>query len=119
MRVLGECMKRILSGAALIAGLATMMPAAAAPGQCSVTGLGEFACSVDVDGGGFSFTLPDESRFAFDHSGDGAGLGYLIAADAQPGRPPEALGAFLPLDGQPGCWMGEDEAITVCVSVEQ
>jgi hypothetical protein len=112
-------MKRLLSGAALFAGLAITIPAAAAPGQCSMTGLGDFACSVDVDGGGFSFTLPDAARFAFDHTGNGEGLGYRIAADAQPGRPPEALGVFLPLDGRPGCWFGEDEAITVCVSVEQ
>ena len=49
----------------------------------------------------------------------GEGLGYLIAAEPQPGRRPEELGRFVPVEGQDGCWFGEQDEITFCAALEQ
>jgi len=112
-------MKLILTGAAMLAGLALVGPAQAQSGQCSVTGYEDFACTVDADGGGLTFALPDGQWFVFSQLENGEGLGYRIAADSEPGNRPEELGVFKPVDGQPGCWFGEKDEITFCVSVEQ
>lgn len=112
-------MRIFVTGAALICGLVLAVPAVAAPGQCSMTGYGEFACDVNVDGGGITFALPDGETFVFAHEADGVGLGYVIPADPQPGRRPSELGRFVPVTGQPGCWLGDDDAITFCASLEQ
>lgn len=112
-------MRTFLTGAAVLAGLALVVPAQAMPGQCSVTGYEDFACSVDADGGGLTFVLPDGQTFVFAQLEDGAGFAYRIADDNQPGSRPEELGMFAPLDSKPGCWLGEKDAITFCVSVEQ
>jgi hypothetical protein len=112
-------MKILVTGAALAFGLALAAPAAATPGQCSVTGYDTFDCDVDVDGGGLTFTLPDGQIFVFAHEADGAGLGYLLPSDAQPGSRPEELGAFLPVDGKPGCWFGAEDDIEICASLSQ
>lgn len=84
-----------------------------------MTGQGEFACDVNVDGGGITFVLPSGETFVFAHEADGQGLGYLIPAEPQPGRIPEELGHFVPLDDQAGCWFGEKQEITFCAALEQ
>ena len=85
------------------------MAAIAAPGQCTVSGVGTFACDVTMDGGGLTFDLPDGQTFAFALIEDGKGVGYLVAADAAPGQPPEELGDFLPVPGEDGCWVNRKE----------
>lgn len=109
----------LLTGVAMVAGFALAAPAAAAPGQCMMTGYDDFACDVSVDGGGISFALPDGQLFVFAQQLDGAGLGYRIAADVAPGDRPDELGAFTPVDGEPGCWFGEKDEITFCAALEQ
>ena len=109
----------LVTGAALACGLALAVPAAAAPGQCSMTGHGDFACDVDVDGGGITFALPSGETLVFAHEADGEGLGYLIPAEPQPGRYPEELGRFVPVEGQEGCWFGAEDEITFCAALEQ
>jgi hypothetical protein len=107
-------MKTILT-MALVAGLALCAPAVAAPGQCSLTGYEDFACDVSVDGGGLTFSLPDDQSFVFAHVAEGEGLGYLVSAN---GRPRE-LGIFTPVAGQPGCWSGRKDEMTFCAATEQ
>ncbi|SMQ70061.1 hypothetical protein SAMN06295905_1754 [Devosia lucknowensis] len=84
-----------------------------------MTGHGEFGCDVNVDGGGITFVLPEGDVFVFAHEADGEGLGYLIAADQQPGRSPDELGRFVPIEGEQSCWFGAKDDITFCVAVEQ
>ena len=103
----------------LLGGLALVVPAAASPGQCSVTGFGMFECDVNADGGGIAFALPDGRTFVFSHIADGEGLGYVLPADLRPGSRPQELGAFAPLEGQEGCWFGAEDEITVCVALIQ
>lgn len=109
----------LMTGAALIAGLALAAPASAAPGQCSMTGYGDFACDVSVDGGGISFALPDEQVLVFAHQANSEGFGYLIESEATPGSRPDELGAFVPVDGEPGCWFGAEDEIKFCAALEQ
>lgn len=117
--LLGDCMKYLLSGAALIAGFALAVPASAAPGQCSMTGFDSFDCDVTVDGGGISFALPDGRTFVFAHIADGEGLGYMIPSDVQPGRSPVELGTFTPVEDEPGCWSGGKEETKFCAAISQ
>lgn len=112
-------MRVFVTGAALVVGLALAAPAVAAPGQCSMTGYDAFACDVTVDGGGITFELPSGETFVFAHEADGEGLGYLIAAQPQPGRYPEELGRFVPVEGEAGCWFGAKDEITFCAALEQ
>jgi hypothetical protein len=112
-------MKIFVSGAALLVGLALAAPAAAAPGQCSMTGYDAFDCDVTVDGGGITFALPSGETFVFAHEANGEGLGYLIAAEPQPGRYPEELGRFVPVEGEDGCWLGDKDGITFCAALVQ
>lgn len=112
-------MKKFLPGAVLVAGLAFAVPAFAAPGQCEMTGFDSFECDVDVDGGGITFALPDGQIFVFSHVADGEGLGYLIPADATPGRYPEELGAFRPAEGEDGCWVSADDETKFCAALIQ
>lgn len=112
-------MKKSLSGAALLIGLALAVPALAAPGECALTGYDSFDCDVAVDGGGITFDLPDGKVFVFAQTADGEGLGYLIAADAAPGSPPEELGRFSPVDGEAGCWLGSKDGLKFCAAVAQ
>jgi hypothetical protein len=109
-------MNKTASGMALAAILATVAPALGAPGECSFTGFGDFPCDVSVDGGGMTFALPDGQAFVLAQTEDGAGPGYLLAEDSD--RPDE-LGEFMPLADREGCWLGEEDDITVCVAVEQ
>ena len=117
--VLGDWMKKFVTGAVLLAGLALAVPANAAPGQCSVTGYDTFDCDVTVDGGGITFLLPDGQSFVFALVVDGQGLGYLGAADQRPGTYPEELGSFLPVEGEAGCWLGEKDGLKFCAAVLQ
>lgn len=112
-------MKILMTGAALAFGLALAAPAAAAPGQCSMTGYGEFACDVNVDGGGITFSVPGGETFVFVHEANGEGAGFLIPAEPTPGRRPAELGRFAPAEGQPGCWFGDKDDITFCAALEQ
>lgn len=112
-------MKRFVTGAVLLAGLALAGPAMAVPGQCSMTDYGSFACDVTADGGGITFALPDGQVFVFAHLADGAGQGYLIAADAAPGRLPQALGEFVPVDDEPGCWHDARDTRKFCAAIAQ
>ena len=112
-------MRNLVTGAVLVGSLALAAPADAAPGQCSMTGYGDFACEVTVDGGGITFALPDGETFVFAHEAEGAGLGYLIAAEPQPGQRPDELGRFSPVEGQEGCWFGAEDEITFCAALEQ
>ena len=112
-------MKIFLTGAALLAGLALAGPVAAAPGQCSMTGYGSFDCDVTADGGGITFVLPDGQTFVFAHMADGEGPGYLLPAEARPGRYPTELGVFRPVEGKDGCWLGDKDAITFCAALVQ
>lgn len=112
-------MRNFVTGAALICGLALAAPAVAAPGQCSMTGQGEFDCDVNVDGGGITFALPNGETFVFAHEADGEGLGYLISAEPEPGSRPQELGRFAPLGGQDGCWFGDRNEITFCAALAQ
>lgn len=110
-------MKSIVTGAVVVIALA--VPAAAAPGQCSVTGYGTFDCDVSADGGGLTFGLPDGAIFVLGIDGEGVGTGYRIAADAAPGTQPQGLGRFDPDPDMPGCWLGAREATEVCAMVQQ
>ncbi|MFD1251413.1 MULTISPECIES: hypothetical protein [Devosia] len=112
-------MRIYLTGAALAFGLALAGVANAAPGQCSMTGFDSFDCDVVVDGGGITFDLPDGSTFVFAHVADGAGLGYRIAPEARPGQLPEELGAFAPIEAEPGCWLGDKDNLKFCAAVLQ
>ena len=101
--------KKMMLAAALLAGAAMMViPAWAQPGQCSVTGAGTFACDVVVDGGGFSFGLPNGAVLAFTLSEPGLGTAYLIESDARPGQRPRELKDFAAVPDRPGCWARED-----------
>lgn len=112
-------MKILLSGAVLIAGLALVSPAAALPGQCSMTGYDDFACEVSVDGSGLTFALPDGQVFSFAVTDGEEGLGYLVGAEAAPGALPDELGRFSPIPEEAGCWLGERDAVRFCVMVPQ
>lgn len=112
-------MKSLTTGALLVAGIALATPAMAASGQCSMTGLGQFACDVSVDGGGIVFALPDGRTLVFSHQGNGEGNGYLMPETAQPGRAPVDLGHFAPDTGKAGCWVGEKDGTKFCVAVQQ
>ncbi|KRA50205.1 hypothetical protein ASD80_16760 [Devosia sp. Root635] len=102
--------------AAAVGAMVTL--AAAAPGQCMVTGYDTFDCDVALDGGGLTFALPDGKTFAFTLTEGGTGSAFLIEADARPGQMPEELRDFRAVDGRPGCWArGED--FEFCVLVEQ
>ena len=103
--------------AALVWG-AMVAGAAAAPGQCTVTGYDTFDCDIALDGSGLTFALPDGGTFAFAVDEDGAGTGYLIASGSAPGSYPDELSALLPVDGRPGCWAREDD-FEFCVLIEQ
>lgn len=117
--VLGDSMKTLLTGAVLLLGLAPAVPAFATPGQCSMTGYDDFECDVAADGGGITFGLPDGQVFAFALTAENEGIGYRIAADAAPGQAPKALGTFHPVDGEPGCWIGERDATKFCAAIAQ
>ncbi|UYO00799.1 MAG: hypothetical protein KIT02_06220 [Devosia sp.] len=111
-------MNKVLTGAVLF-GLALAVPAMAAPGECSFTGYESFDCDVAADGGGVTFTLPDGDLFVFAQTEDGEGLGYRIAADVKPGQRPEELGAFSPVEGEPGCWLGSKDELKFCAAIAQ
>lgn len=117
--LLGDYMKMMVTGAAMLMGLALAVPAGAAPGQCSMTGYDTFQCDVTVDGGGLTMGLPDGRTFVFVHEADGEGLGFLIAADARPGQSPQELGRFSPVEGEPGCWVGAKDETRFCAAVQQ
>lgn len=109
----------VVAAAGAVAGLGLMaVAAAAAPGQCTVTGYGTFDCDVVTDGGGLTFDLPDGRTFAFALLEEGRGSAYLIGADAAPGSLPEELAGFAAVDGQPGCW-ARDEDFEFCVLVAE
>ncbi|WIY51751.1 hypothetical protein O9Z70_09650 [Devosia sp. YIM 151766] len=112
-------MKMFVTGAVLLASLALAVPAHAAPGQCSMTGYGSFDCDVTADGGGITFALPDGQVFVFAHLADGAGLGYLNPAEPESSRYPAELGAFLPVEGEDGCWLGEKDSVKFCAALMQ
>lgn len=112
-------MKKKYTGAMLLVSLALAAPALAAPGQCSMTGYGEFACDVATDGGGLTFELPDGQVFTFALVEEDEGIGYRIPADANPGQIPVELGAFEPVPGEAGCWRSEDEETRFCAMVLQ
>ena len=112
-------MKTYMTGAVLVAGFALAAPAAAAPGQCSMTGFDSFSCDVSVDGGGLTFALPDEQVFVFAHAADGEGQGYLLPVETEPGQRPKELGLFEPVEGEPGCWLGARNDIKFCAAIEQ
>ncbi|WP_169195126.1 hypothetical protein [Devosia sp. MC1541] len=112
-------MKRFLTGAALLFCCALAVPALGASGECSLTGYDSFACDVAVDGGGITFALPNGDTFVFAHEADGAGLGYVIAADSQPGRSPAQLGRFFPVADRDGCWFAPIKEITFCASIAE
>lgn len=109
-------MKRFVTGAVLLAGLALAGPAMAEPGQCSMTDYGSFECDVTADGGGVSFALPDGQVFVFVHVAEGAGPAFLIS---EPGRVPHALGDFAPVEGEPGCWHNEADTRKFCAAILQ
>jgi hypothetical protein len=113
-------LRRVVWAAALGLAAAGVMAGAAwaAPGQCMVSGYETFPCEVAVDGGGVTFGLPDGQVFAFALTAADEGQGYLIAADAGPGQPPDSLGRFTRVPGEDGCWM-HDEDLQFCVLVEQ
>ncbi len=92
--------------------------AAAAPGQCTVTGYDTFDCDVALDGGGLTFELPDGRIFAFTVIEDGVGTAYLIDADPKPGQRPDELREFRAVEAKPGCW-ARDEDYEFCVLVQQ
>lgn len=94
--------------AAMFAAAAMTGPAAAQPGQCSVSGWGTFDCDVVVDGGGLSFALPDGAVWAFTLTEADMGLGYLFPSDGGSGNRPRAQGEFQP-STKPGCWANLDE----------
>ena len=84
-----------------------------------MTGFSDFACDVSVDGGGLTFGLPDGTGLVFAHLADGEGLGYRVTSDAEPGRRPEELGMFAPIEDRPGCWYGAEDDITFCAAIAQ
>ncbi|QQR40156.1 hypothetical protein [Devosia rhizoryzae] len=112
-------MKMLVTGVAMSAVFALAAPAGAAPGQCSMTGYGDFSCDVAVDGGGISFVLPDRQVFVFAHQANSEGFGYLIEDRARAGARPDELGAFAPIEGEPGCWFGPKDEITFCAALKQ
>lgn len=112
-------MKRFLTGAALLFSCALAAPALGASGECSFTGFDSFACDVAVDGGGITFELPSGDVFVFAHEGDEVGLGYLIAANSQPGRSPTQLGRFMPMAHEDGCWYAPEKEITFCARIAE
>lgn len=112
-------MKRFLTGAALLFSCALAAPALGASGECSFTGFDSFACDVAVDGGGITFELPSGDVFVFAHEGDEVGLGYLIAANSQPGRSPNQLGRFMPMAHEDGCWYAPEKEITFCARIAE
>ena len=113
-------MKRMIWATAMaVAGVGAMVTlAAAAPGQCTVTGYDTFDCDVALDGGGLTFGLPDGRIFAFTLIEEGVGMAYLIDADAAPGERPDELREFRAVDGKPGCW-ARKENYEFCVLVQQ
>lgn len=112
-------MKIFVTGAVLVSGLAFAFPANAAPGQCSVTGYDTFECDVAFDGGGLTFALPDGQTLVFSHVGNGEGIGYLAPVDLPAGRYPTDLGVFRPVEGEPGCWLGDKEGLKFCAAVAE
>ncbi|KKB10018.1 hypothetical protein [Devosia chinhatensis] len=112
-------MKMFVTGAVLLVGLALAAPASAAPGQCSLSGIGEFSCDVSVDGGGITFSLPDGRLFVFAHVSNGEGLAYIGSGEPSPGQYPSELGAFVPAQDRAGCWMQEDGEMTFCAALLQ
>lgn len=84
-----------------------------------MTGYDTFECDVTVDGGGITFGLPDGQTFVFAHVADGEGLGYLIPADAKPGRSPQELGTFKPVEGESGCWAGGKDDMKFCAAISE
>lgn len=111
-------MKTIVTGV-LLAGFALAVPATAAPGQCSITGFDTFECDVVMDGGGLTFGLPDGEIFAFALVAENRGQGYRIPAGSRPGQRPVELGVFRPVEGEPGCWLGDRDEIRFCASIAQ
>lgn len=93
--------------------------AMAAPGQCSVTGFAPFDCDVVLDGDGLTFALTDGQVLAFAASDVGKGMVYLAPADAMPGQPPVALGAFSAKPNAPGCWANGRDDFEFCALVAQ
>jgi hypothetical protein len=116
----GKDLKRLIWAAALaVAGCGAMVSlAAAAPGQCMVSGYDTFDCDVALDGGGLTFTLPDGQIFAFTLIEEGVGMAYLIDPKAAPGQRPAELREFRAVAGEPGCW-ARDEDYQFCVLVQQ
>ncbi len=100
--------KKVMLAAAMFAAAAMTGPAAAEPGQCSVSGWGTFDCDVVVDGGGLSFALPDGAVWAFTLTEAEIGLGYLVPPDGAPGKRPRPQGEFRPVADKPGCWANVD-----------
>lgn len=92
--------------------------AAAAPGQCTVTGYNTFDCDVALDGSGLTFELPDGRVFAFTVIEEDVGTAFLIDDDAEPGQRPEELHEFRAVEGKPGCWAREQD-YEFCVLVRQ
>lgn len=117
-RFLGDWMKRVVTGAMLVAGLALAGPAMAMPAQCSVTGYDTFDCDVAFDGGGLTFELPDGGIFAFTLLEEDVGTAFMVAPDARPGQRPRELHQFSPVADRPGCWAREAE-FEFCVLVQQ
>lgn len=103
--------------AALIWG-AMVAGAAAAPGQCTVTGYDTFDCEVALDGSGLTFALPDGSIFAFAIDDEGAGTGYLVAPAGAAGSLPDEIRGLDAVEGKPGCWARDDE-FEFCVLIQQ
>lgn len=95
--------------AAITVAATVSTPAMAQPGQCSVTGYGPFACDLVVDGGGFSFALPNGDTLVFTPVDLELGLVFLIPDDAKPGQRPRELGEFAAVPNEPGCWIDEDD----------
>jgi hypothetical protein len=113
----GQDLKRLIWVAAMaVAACGTL--AAAAPGQCTLSGYDAFDCDVALDGGGLTFTLPDGQIFAFTLIEEGMGTAYLIDPEAAPGQRPDELREFEAVEGRPGCW-ARDEDYEFCVLVQQ
>ena len=62
---------------------------------------------------------PDGNVFAFALVAVDEGVGYRVAADAQPGQAPKVLGTFRPVTGEDGCWQADRDEIRFCAAVEQ
>lgn len=115
---LGVLMRVFVAGALLACGLAMVSPAAAAPGQCLLTGFESFPCDVVVDGASLAFDLPDGRRFAVVFDAAGQGTAFARRPDAAPGTRPDDLGRFEPVEGEPGCWQKLRLQTRFCVMVE-